>query len=203
MIYHQTKTQHISTDQLIDALLLKHNPTATVSLYFENNPHIATLKDAIEIIDKKRKTLSDPFGHTFLCLTLSYESSHSIEAITEMTDTIAHAINNYFGDDLFISSHVYIDENQAIHPTIIISNIERSLSEPSMQELPPNILHNIISKNLPDFYVPAIFRQAVFIFDGAVNALPYKGVVHLICYPKYSPGSQHLNSPCDYYRDID
>lgn len=158
MIFHQTTTQHISTEQLIDALLLKHNPTATLSLHFQNYPHITTLKDALNIIDKKRKSLINSYGHTFLCITLNCKTNRSTDNIIKMTDTVAESINSHFNNDLFIISHIYIDEHQSIHPTIIISNIEQSLSEPSMQELPPDTLHNIIIKSLPDFYIPAIFR---------------------------------------------
>ena len=64
---------------------------------------------------------------------------------------------------------------------IILSNIERSLVKPSLKELPPSYLHELIQKALPQYEIGALYQNALYLFSNKDKNIAYDGVFHISC----------------------
>ena len=187
MIYYQLTAPQLSFKQLIDAIFLHRIPTNIISLTFSNDSPVMSIQDALDLVEKKRKQLSNTLRHNFLCLEIVYDLSCKTDTIVQLTNKVADAINSHLNNDAFILSLVYVDDAGKIHPTIILSDIEKSLPEPSERPLNYEELHEVIVNTLTNFHITNICMHALFQFDGETHPLAYDGVIHLICNAVFCP----------------
>lgn len=179
MIFYQTTLDSITTQILIDAIH-KSTPKST-PLHFEliGSPDILSLSDALNLIENKRITLSNPYNHTFLCIEFLYDNIDSISTLAKNNKIIANALNAEYDNDLFIISYIYKDTHEQTHAILCISDIEKSLPASSLTSLPLDVFSNIFAEHLSEYYFDKQLYDSLYTFNGVNNNLPYDGIVHV------------------------
>ena len=181
MFFYQQTTDTITQEQLIIAILDNHSLVHFQKLYFKGYPHIQTLPEALQVIDEKRKTLTNPTRHSFLCIEMEYEDIKDNDRRFSLSTHVADSINSFFNNDLFIVSLLYQDEQNISHSLIIISDIEKSLEKTSSFYLETNLLHQIIAGSLADCSIENVCYKSLYLFNGKDAELAYDGVIHVNC----------------------
>jgi len=181
MIFYQSTTDQITHQQLSDAIFQNSNPVQIKEFRFIGYPDITTLDDALQVIDAKRNTLNHPYQHGFLCIEIQYESTNDAIDPYSLANLIADSTNAFFNYDIFLITLLYQDEQQKLHPIIILSDIERSLDDVNTYHFTPIDLENIITDHLPDYQLDDICYKALYLFKGTATELPWDGVVHISC----------------------
>lgn len=179
----------LTMDLLSDAIFNKNTPNKIHYFNFFNHPEISTLENALLVIDKKRRTLSNPNRHNFLCIEFTQSPNINLMIPVKSLEAVSASINAAFNDDLYIINLIYKDDANILHSVIVLSDIEKSLAKTSDTFLSAEIIHNIIVDALPDYQVESLVSQSIFVFNGETEELPYDGAFHLKCC------MQPLNSP--------
>lgn len=181
MIFYQTTTDSVSTEQLKEALFRGcHNP----QLYYFNFfgfPEINSFDNAYSVIEAKRQTIQNPDDHSFMCLELDYDSTADLSAIITSVNAVANTFNSHYNNDLFLISLVYQDPNDHLRPCVIISDIERSLDISSDTHVSYETVEQIIKDAFPECSSPSITYNALCLFTSKKQALAYDAVIHVLC----------------------
>ena len=183
MVFYQYTTSVVSMETIINTLLKGAPTSAIIDLQLQGYPDIITLEDALAFIDQKRQTLYNPYQHSFMVIEPIFYDNLNQESAIHIAQKIAKGIYTYLNNDLFIINLVYCDKIEAIHPIIVLSDIEISLPESTTNTLPPDALWEILSTAVPDFHLKEITNDSLYIFNGSKdNNLAYDGVIHLKCH---------------------
>ena len=103
------------------------------------------------------------------------------DILAPIATRVSDSINDAFENDLFILSFVYKNTGERFHALVILSNIERSLEKPSLKELPPTYLHELIRKALPQYEIGVLYQNALYLFSNKDNTIAYDGIFHISC----------------------
>ena len=115
-------------------------------------------------------------------MEIQYKSNNDVHKSYDLTNQIADSINAFFDyNDIFLIALLYQDEQQILHPILILSDIERSLDDVSTYYFSPTDLENIITDRLPDYQLEGIYYKALYLFKGTTVELPYDGIIHISC----------------------
>ena len=181
MIFYQATLPEISLDLVEECILKKATNITPLHALLPGEPNLDSLEDFLEIVEQKRQTLSSPYKHSFLCLELECPSYFDTDILAPITTRVSDTINDAFENDLFILSFVYKNTGERFHALVILSNIERSLENPSLKELPSNYLHKLIRKALPQYEIGALYQNALYLFSNKDNNIAYDGIFHVSC----------------------
>ena len=181
MIFYQITTSNVTTDLLADCLLNHLIPAEILNFNFHGYSNVKTLKDALNVVERKRLKTTNPYSHTFLCFEIEYEEDTAPDKIINSTDKVADGINSYYLNDLFIISIVFKDEYDKIHAFIFISDLEKSLQESSDFHLSEELLCQLISECLPKFNISPLTYHTIYVFWGEDSDLAYENIFHVKC----------------------
>ncbi len=181
MIFYQTTTDSVSAEQIKEALFHGCRNPQLHYFNFLDFPEIHSFEEAYSVIEAKRQTIQNPDNHSFLCLTLDYDSTKDLSAIISSVNTIANTFNSHYNNDLFLMSLVYQDPNNHLHSCVIISDIERSLNASSDVHVSYENIKEILKDALPECSSPFITYNALYLFAAKEHALAYDGVIHVLC----------------------
>ena len=181
MIFYQATLPEISLDLVEECILKKATNITPLHALLPGEPNLDSLEDYLEIVEQKRQTLSSPYKHSFLCLELECPTYFDTDILAPITIRVSDTINNAFENDLFILSFVYKKTGERFHALVILSNIERSLENPSLKELPSTYLHELIRKALPQYEIGALYQNALYLFSNKDKNIAYDGIFHISC----------------------
>ena len=181
MIFYQATLPEISLDLVEECILKKATNITPLHALLPGEPDLNSLGDYLEIVEQKRQTLSSPYKHSFLCLELECPSYFDTDILAPITTRVSDTINDAFENDLFILSFVYKNTGERFHALVILSNIERSLENPSLKELPSTYLHELIRIALPQYEIGALYQNALYLFSNKDNNIAYDGIFHVSC----------------------
>lgn len=181
MIFYQTTTNNVTLEMLKDFFFKDQTTPHIQEFHFLDFPNIQTLDEALHIIDEKRQTLKNPYQHSFICIKFLFEESILPDIQFFMINSIAETLNTYHDNDLFISTMLYSNDPLHIRNMILLSDIERSLSESSSIHFSYTQLPKIINDTLTGYYVSEIVQNALYLFNGDNTELAYDGIIVLQC----------------------
>ena len=182
MIFYQINTTKVTTDQLKNAIFCGTKDPRIHYFYFLTFPKTKSIEDVFAVVEAKRMTLKNPDLHDFMCLELLHDSSTALNTLIASVETAANSINHYFGNDLYIATLVYDEEEDRRHTCIVISDIEKSLYTSSDTHVNSETLNEILYDALPEYNLGPIYHNALYLFNHEGNeALAYDGVIHLHC----------------------
>ena len=181
MIFYQATLPEVSLE-LIEECLIKRIPVEkTVYFDFIDHPDTNSLNEYLNTVDNKRKTLKNPYKHSFIYLELKSIINYSLDELITINKKVADAINIAFENDLFICSYIYQDTYRTLHSLIIISDIERSLPDASLRRLRYEDLHKFIHDSLLNYQICDLVQSALYLFSNKKGTIAYDGVISLQC----------------------
>lgn len=180
MYFYQATLEEITFDTIKDAVFRQHKPTY-LHFNFIDYPDTKTFDKVFEIIEAKRKTLINPYSHGIMNLILDFDTDVSIESMITNTDTIALGIYNHFNQDLFVIAMVFRDNDHRLCSYITISDIEKSKEHTSQNQLPSELLTQIINNSLEEYEIHEIYQNSLYLYNAVDKPLSYDGVFHLKC----------------------
>lgn len=181
MIFYQTTANNVTLEMLKEFFFKDQTTPHIQEFYFLNFPNVQTLDEALHIIDEKRQTLKNPYQHSFICIEFLFDENICSETQFPLINSIAEALNAYYDNDLFISTMLYSNDSLAVRNMILLSDIERSLSESTSVHFPYTQLPQIINDTLTGYYVPEIIQNALYLFNDDNTKPAYDGIIVLQC----------------------
>ena len=182
MIFYQINTTAVTTDQLKDAIFRGSRDPKIHYFNFLTFPRSKSIDDVFALVESKRKTLSNPNLHNFMCLELLHDSSTDMKTLITSAEHAADGINYYFENDLYIAVLIYDDEDNCCHTCIIFSDIEKSLYASSSARVSTENLNDILYEALPEYNLGHVFYKILYQFNHEEKKeLTYDGVIHLQC----------------------
>lgn len=182
MIFYQITTTAVTTDQLKDAILRGNKDPQIHYFNFLTFPKSNALDDIFTVVEAKRKTLKNPNLHDFICLELLHDPSTDLKTLIASAEHAADGINHYFGNDLYIATLIYDDNDKRRHTCVIFSDIEKSLHTSSNTYMNSDHLNDILYDALPEYNLGQIYHHAHYLFNHKEKKeLAYDGVIHLHC----------------------
>ena len=181
MVFYQTTTNTLTSQILKNAIFKNTLEPKLLTFHCRSLPNIKNLDNFMHAVEQKRKTLSNPIQHNFLCIEVFHNNPMADSDARDCVDTIADALYDFYNQDIFICSIVYQDDFKQDHAIVLISDIEKSLTKSSSEILSIDTLRQNLNYELNGLHISQLLYDALYLFHGDKTELAYDGIIHYRC----------------------